>query len=726
MNARYRMPRALGALLAAGLMLPAAARAQAGTPSTPDTLPEARLERIVVTATRSAVSRDAVPQKVDVVTRTDLERSAAADVSDALKKHAAVDVIQMPGLLSGVGVRGFRPQYSGINSRTLVLVDGRPAGATNLALLGVQDVERVEVLKGPGSALYGSSAMGGVVNLITRRSAGALRTTASLGYGSWETREASLASGGGLGGGFDFDLGARYFERGGDYRVGKGNVFRGWIGSDVATKTLPDGSTQKAPEVGDGAVRDFSRYDNYSANLRLGYRLSDAWRVDVRGERFAADRVQNPGDLLAAYDSRSLKDVARNSLEAAASGSYQRHDVRLKLFTAAEDADYYSAATGDRFVNYRTPTRWTGAQAQDAIRFGTHTLTAGVDYTSARAESESFSAAGTLRAPYSPNSEITSTAAFAEGRFGFLDERLIATLGGRLDRIGFQVKDTPLLVGYTPNSESFTSFNPSAGLQYRTEGGVRAHASAGRAFVTPEAFSVAGRSEQRTGARSVALTLGNPSLKPENSFTWDAGLGLLRSEMGLEADVTYFRTHVRDRITTRRTVPGTVELTSAGDTVKSITRYVNADRGEIEGVEWQLGYDLGAHTGKPYSLRLFTNATHILKAEEITGGVVADIRNVASLTLNYGVEYDDRSRFSTRLSGRYVGERSDADYSDWMNPADVRYPRFMTMDAMGELRVTSRYRVGLFVENLTDENYYEVRGYSLPGRTLKLQVRAEW
>src|SRR5690606_25903593 len=115
------------------LAIPATSTAQ--EPGTGDTIPAYRLESVMVEARRSPADRAELPQQVDVVTSTDLERTPATDVAEALKRTAAVDVIQFPALLSGVSVRGFRPQYSGLNPRTLILVDGRPAGATNLATL---------------------------------------------------------------------------------------------------------------------------------------------------------------------------------------------------------------------------------------------------------------------------------------------------------------------------------------------------------------------------------------------------------------------------------------------------------------------------------------------------------------------------------------------------------------------------------------------------------------
>lgn len=726
-------PGRAGALFGAALALPALAAAQPPAPPARDTLRSAALDTVVVTARRTELRRDLVPQKIEVVTRADVERTPAAELTDVLKKTAALDVVQYAGLLSGVGIRGFQPKFFGVNQTTLVLLDGRPAGVTNLSLLSVHDVERVEVLKGPASALYGSSAMGGVLNVVTRRSAGAPRSSLHLGYGSWQTREARLSSGGALTPSLDFDLGLAWFDRGADFRVGKGNFFRDRIGADSVTRTLPDGTTARAAERGDGEARDFSEYGTLSGNLRLGYRLAERWRLDARAEGFAAERVQNPGDLyVAGYDDRTLKDVARGSGELSLRGELGAHTLRLTAFGARETAENYSSLDSVRFVSLRSPTDWMGVQLQDVLSFGAHSLTAGLDYTRTVLASERWQrgAGGVARAqPYAPDSRTTSAAVFAEGRLALLDERLIATLGGRLDRITAAVDagEIAFLGSVAANRESYVVFNPSAGAQYRTPSGVRLHASAGRAFVTPDAFRVAGYAELRVpGSRTLTVTQGNPELTPERSVTWDAGVGFARPGAPFTADVTVFRTDVRDRVTSRFSTLAAPRVTVAGDTVRALTSYVNADDAEIRGVEWNASYDLGAALGRRFALRLFAGATHLLTAEETTQDTVTtDIRNVAGQTLNYGVEYDDGRRFSTRLSGRYVGERADLDFSSWPAAA-VRYPRFMTLDLAGQLRIARRYRLGVRLENLTDENYYELRGYPLPGRNARVQVGVDF
>jgi outer membrane receptor protein involved in Fe transport len=103
-----------------------------------------------------------------------------------------------------------------------------------------------------------------------------------------------------------------------------------------------------------------------------------------------------------------------------------------------------------------------------------------------------------------------------------------------------------------------------------------------------------------------------------------------------------------------------------------------------------------------------------------------DIRNVAELTITYGAEYDDLRRFSARLTGRYVGERLDVDFSDFSNITDIRYPAFMTLDLATTARLGRTWSATLLVSNLTDENYYEKRGFNLPGRSLRLRLAADF
>jgi outer membrane receptor protein involved in Fe transport len=283
----------------AGAQQPRAARDSAAADSA------RRLAPVVVTATRTPTRADELPQRVTTITRADLERTPVVDAVDALKKLAGVDVIQYPSLLGFVSVRGFRPSSS-TQTRTLILIDGRPAGAYNLALVDVNSIERIEVLRGPASALYGSSAMGGVVNLITRRTTGRptghrverlrqLRDHRADGARRRRDRPARRVR-------VDADLTARRYEQGRNYRVGGGGLFRSALGGETATKVYTGTARQPrevADTAGDGLARDFTTLTSRSGSARLGVALPAGFRLDARGEAFDADDVLSPGDIYA-------------------------------------------------------------------------------------------------------------------------------------------------------------------------------------------------------------------------------------------------------------------------------------------------------------------------------------------------------------------------------------------------------------------------------------------
>ncbi len=125
-------------------------------------------EVVVVTGTRTPRRLGEAPVAVEVVDREAIEASGAEDVADVLDQHPGVNVAR--------GVFGATVRLRGLNAEhTLILVDGqrvigRKDGTFDLSRIPIDSIERIEIVKGASSALYGSDAMGGVINIITRRS----------------------------------------------------------------------------------------------------------------------------------------------------------------------------------------------------------------------------------------------------------------------------------------------------------------------------------------------------------------------------------------------------------------------------------------------------------------------------------------------------------------------------------------------------------------------------
>jgi vitamin B12 transporter len=178
-----------------------------------------KLEDSLITANRSVEQRSESTAASTVFTRADIERLQASDVLDLLRRVPGLSVQRSGGRgsLTGILLRGTS------TAQTLVLIDGQriassSSGTSSLEHLGVEQIERVEVVRGGRSALYGSDAIGGVIQIFTRRGGEGLNPRLKVGYGSNGTWQRSL----GLSGGNEstrFDLGASLDETAGDQRT---------------------------------------------------------------------------------------------------------------------------------------------------------------------------------------------------------------------------------------------------------------------------------------------------------------------------------------------------------------------------------------------------------------------------------------------------------------------------------------------------------------------------
>jgi len=153
------------------------------------------IEPVVVTATRTESPADQVLASVDIISGAELRRQPAADLGDMLRLRAGVEVARLggPGQQTSLFLRGTESNH------VLVLVDGVRINPGTIGSAAIQNiapelVERVEIVKGPRSTLYGSDALGGVINVITRRGA-ASGASVQAGIGRYDNRSASLTAG---------------------------------------------------------------------------------------------------------------------------------------------------------------------------------------------------------------------------------------------------------------------------------------------------------------------------------------------------------------------------------------------------------------------------------------------------------------------------------------------------------------------------------------------------
>ena len=302
------------AVLAAASFVPSAAAMPVGADA-------AVLDRVLVTATRREISVESALPPVIVIDREEIERSGALDVAELLRYHAGIEVARNggPGQVTSVFIRGANSNH------TLVLIDGvkvNPGTAGGAALQNVvpELIERIEIVKGPRSSLYGSEAIGGVINIITRRGAPGRELGARVQAGRYATR--------GLGGhaswqeaGFGAGISATALRTDGfptfadsdDDRGFENDAVNAWVRAtagrfDVeASHWQADGNSEYSDFFRAPQDQDFS---NRLSRLRLGWQ-GDAWRSSVTLSRFL-DRIEQ-GPL--AFDPDDFVETERDVLD---------------------------------------------------------------------------------------------------------------------------------------------------------------------------------------------------------------------------------------------------------------------------------------------------------------------------------------------------------------------------------------------------------------------------
>ena len=158
-----------------------------------DTMPEVEVGEVVITATKTETALRDVASSVTIIKEEDIDKKKAKTVAEAIRDVPGIDVVQTggPGGLTSVFIRG------GNSNHTLVLIDGvqvnsPTAGLFDFANLTTDNIERIEIVRGAQSTLYGSDAIGGVINIITKRGKGAPAINFSVEAGSFRSLRESI------------------------------------------------------------------------------------------------------------------------------------------------------------------------------------------------------------------------------------------------------------------------------------------------------------------------------------------------------------------------------------------------------------------------------------------------------------------------------------------------------------------------------------------------------
>jgi len=674
-----------------------------------DSIRKYNLSEISISATRMNIKLKDMPQKVEIIDKATIQSVPADNVAELLKRTTNLDIIQYPGISAVIGMRGFSPSAHA-RSYTLLLINGKSGGTTNLASMNTTNIERIEVVKGPYSVLYGSDAMGGVINIITKTPESASGGNVTLAAGSF----GSLALSGDVNGTFtkktNFSLGFSRQEQQKEYRIGASNLMK-----------LSEKEKLILDKASSGDVMRNSAFQTNNINGQLNYNINSVWSSSAQAMYTFANDIGTPGNYWGSYG-QSKKDIQRMNFYTTLTRSKAKTLFSFNPYYTKELVNNYSDNTDKGFVSFKSNVKEYGFKLNETIDLGKFKLLAGSDLDVYDYHSERFAAKATETSPYAPDNKNTKAAVFSQ--LSYVSGRFSANAGGRFDYITYSIEKNDSIKG-TGGEDSYSVFNPSAGVQYTVIKNMKLHASVGTAFSVPDAFKVAG---SYSGYEKYQ---GNPELKPESSFTFDLGVNYTLPSQLLSIDLTYFQTKHKDKII-KYALP-----------LSDIMSFKNANNSDMKGLELLASLNFGSLFANDFKLEVYANSTIMLsntveeslKLNGIDTILKRDMQYTRNNNSNFGIYFDNYKGFSTRLHARYIGSRLEKDNFSKLRPGIkttdyyaeggytakdkiLKHPDFLIIDYTVSYTVQKNKRFGITISNLMDENYSEKDGYNMPGRTI--------
>lgn len=680
-----------------------------------DSLPSHNIDSIIVKSYRFNIQLKDVTNKVEIITRSDINKMSSINIADIVKKSTSSEAVDLQGLASGVEFRGFTPNSLGVNKYSVLLVDGIPMGTKNAAATTLFNAEGIEIFKGPFSSLYGSGAMGGFINIITPQTKGGIRGGFEAGYGSYNTSNIAATIGGNIFKRLDFDLGISYYDRNNNYKTGGSNLLHM---TGYEKSVLEDNARNK--------IYEKTTLDKTNATLRLGYDFRNDWRLNLYNELYYTSNAPSNNMLWGMDGQTSARNVLRNYHRADLTTVKGRHSLRFSPYFSRESSnDTYLSKWGNTSGENSYTTY--GFQLQDVMHISSWMqLAFGVDNFSQRYISRQFNANKESIAPWQPDYTNYQTSVFAQSNINLLDNKLTSIVGIRYDNTKMTTYDTPH-INSTESSKNYNTVNPNVAIKYKITPSVNVHTSIGTAFLAPDAFMTTGE------YRTYTLIKGNPDLKPEKSLSYDLGVGYISKNRALQADATLFITEYKNKIIDTQ--------------LSDYTTYTNSERATVRGYEAMLSFDLGRALYKSYSLNFYANYTRIFHSKLRSASGKTDIRYLAQNSATMGIDFTIKG-FSARINGRYIGSKINDNYifdfddsfnkiafktasgiivrPTLINDTLITMPDFMVLDIHLGYSFTKFLALNFKLDNCLNELYAERDGYYMPGRNFAVSVNLKF
>lgn len=689
-----------------------------GTAVHAEEIGEYDLDTMVVTATRTAQENIKVPAQVNVITAEDIKKRNVLTITDALKSIPGLYDARVGGMsntANGIQLRGFGEES------VLVLYDGMPMNDGYTAkvawsAISIDNVERIEVVQGAASSLYGGRAVGGVINIISKDSD---KDTAHVyaNYGSDDT----------------WKRGVNFTKKLDDkWSLGFGYENRRTDGYDRKPVFLYDSkakTTHANTELATGANstirndgrpiqiigtpgKQASKDDNYNFKIKhkfndkqsLTYKYShdkfksfssDAktYMRDSSGNLIYKGYIQLPNGKYLDFNESDFTDSINYKKVDIHALSYQDDINNIKFnvgLTNIKDNGYSSGSdlAGEGSGTKRIyPTKAYKVDFQKVWDKEKHTIVTGFDIQKDTMDSYTYKLAKWSDRDSTIGSSTTTfggtnlvEALFIQDQYKFTDA-FNMTVGLRLDR--YEKKD-----GYYKNKrideKSYTELSPKLALTYTPDDDTTYYVSYGHSFNQPTLYKLYSESTS---------IMANPYLKPETSDTLEIGLKKNLSEKAYMV-ISLYNTKTQDM------------LAYAQSPDPNKRWYINIDEAKRMGAEFDFKFK---HDDKISS---YLNVTMQNAKDDNDKRISSIPKRIVNLGLDYN--YD---KWSAYIEGQYSSDRLDDGYVGGKLYSE---DPFFIANAGVSYKFMKNAVVSLAVRNLFDRDYWQ--WYKAPGRTWNVGV----
>lgn len=649
------------------------------------------LEKTVVTATRTETPVENLPVSVTVITQDEIEKMHAKTVDDVLNKAAGVQIRRGKGLANTGSHTTLYMRGTGDSSRVLVLKDGIPLNTTYIGsvnfwgVISVEDIEKIEIVRGASSALYGSSAMGGVINIITRPARE--KTSGSVSF--------------------------------------EGGTFDTYIGNaNIAAATDKFGLRASA---GHKRTDGYEYYEGEKWKDYYKTPENELTNVSVGGDIWLGESILKLDyeyfmeDSLSATTTQYDGEAENNNYMLSYSIPIGKTDVSIKSFyfdyEYSTKARKYNKTTKNHdkfYYDSNVPKDEYGLMMQVSTELGSHRLTVGSDLKWGKCDSKYTYVTG--KRIFSGKQDLYSVFVNDEMLIG---DKLILSAGVRYDSWKNHSADfyddtnaTVRSIKYPEKTDE--AWSPRAGVVYKVTEDTKLRASFGTGFKVPSLYYL-----YKSGPHGATrFDLANPDLGPEKMpWSYDVGFDMKPND-NLNLSFTFYQSQFKDFLGDKTLDPSEVPSYFTPDPGMAVIQKVNMGQIDIHGVEAGLEYAFNSRWSA------FVNHTYNVSKikeyeakPEVEGN---DLSYTPRHMTKIGFIYDNPDLFTLGIYLTNVGCR----FGDFENTDKKKLEGYQVVDMKVSRELFDGMDLFVSVDNLTDEKYKEY--YTTYNPPLTVMVGAKY